>query len=332
MEADRNGLEVLGLSEAAETAYLGLLRGHGTPVTEQSGGDPSAGQVGASISADVRDELVAAGLVTERAGALDAISPRTVLSGLAARRQDEVMRLLAAAEELASEFERRPRSGAAEIESYDDPATIVRLGAELVNGAREVVRGLDRAPYFADVSLPDSAQPRAQARGVTMRIIYEGESLRDAGEPRPEWADGVAPGEEARILPRLPMKLLVADRSRALIGLPTGPGRGEGVLVHGSLLLDSLIAVFDQLWEAAIPLDPGLSDPDQWEAVLAGEVGAGDRRLLALLGMGLTDEAIGRDQGVSARTVQRRLSVLQKILGVETRFQLGVQAARRGWL
>ncbi|MFI6060373.1 hypothetical protein [Streptomyces sp. NPDC051286] len=36
--------------------------------------------------------------------------------------------------------------------------------------------------------------------------------------------------------------------------------------------------------------------------------------------------------GVSERTVARRIARLQEVLGAQTRFQLGVQAGRRGWL
>ncbi|NUR97005.1 MAG: LuxR family transcriptional regulator, partial [Kribbellaceae bacterium] len=35
---------------------------------------------------------------------------------------------------------------------------------------------------------------------------------------------------------------------------------------------------------------------------------------------------------VSERTVARRIGRLQEALGAQTRFQLGVQASRQGWL
>ncbi|MFF5212658.1 hypothetical protein [Streptosporangium sp. NPDC000396] len=47
---------------------------------------------------------------------------------------------------------------------------------------------------------------------------------------------------------------------------------------------------------------------------------------------GATDEAIARRLGLGRRTVVRRVSALQRTLGATTRFQAGVQAARRGWL
>ena len=47
---------------------------------------------------------------------------------------------------------------------------------------------------------------------------------------------------------------------------------------------------------------------------------------------GLTDESIAREFGVSERTIARRIGRLQEALGAQTRFQLGVQASRQGWL
>ncbi|MFE3902834.1 helix-turn-helix transcriptional regulator [Streptomyces sp. NPDC059153] len=58
----------------------------------------------------------------------------------------------------------------------------------------------------------------------------------------------------------------------------------------------------------------------------------GHRQLLSYLSAGLTDESIARELGVSYRTVTRRIARLQEMLGARTRFQLGVQAGRRGWL
>ena len=54
--------------------------------------------------------------------------------------------------------------------------------------------------------------------------------------------------------------------------------------------------------------------------------------LLAQLADGAKDEQIARKLDVSLRTVRRRIAALMTDLGVDTRFQAGVEAARRGWL
>jgi DNA-binding NarL/FixJ family response regulator len=56
------------------------------------------------------------------------------------------------------------------------------------------------------------------------------------------------------------------------------------------------------------------------------------RRILALLDEGLKDEAVARQLGVSLRTVQRAVREVMLRLGVSSRFQLGAEVVRRGWL
>ena len=68
------------------------------------------------------------------------------------------------------------------------------------------------------------------------------------------------------------------------------------------------------------------------EAEAVGDDGDQRRMLLGLLAAGLTDEAIGRQLGWHPRTVQRHVRRLMTELGAQTRFQAGLQAARRGWL
>jgi DNA-binding NarL/FixJ family response regulator len=54
--------------------------------------------------------------------------------------------------------------------------------------------------------------------------------------------------------------------------------------------------------------------------------------MLNMLLAGLTDQAIGGQLAMSLRTVQRRVHQLMNRAGVATRFQLGHEAALRGWL
>ena len=57
-----------------------------------------------------------------------------------------------------------------------------------------------------------------------------------------------------------------------------------------------------------------------------------DVHLLSLLSDGRSDSTIARLSGISLRTVERRVRSLMDRLGAKTRFQAGVQAARRGWI
>jgi DNA-binding NarL/FixJ family response regulator len=56
------------------------------------------------------------------------------------------------------------------------------------------------------------------------------------------------------------------------------------------------------------------------------------RLILELLMLGTKDESIARQLGISLRTVRRRVAGLMDELGATTRFQAGLEAARRGLL
>lgn len=76
---------------------------------------------------------------------------------------------------------------------------------------------------------------------------------------------------------------------------------------------------------AELTMSPVVADVDL-------EPTAETRHLLRLMRTGAIDEAIARELGVSPRTVHRRITRLQSLLGARSRFQLGVIACERGWV
>lgn len=300
---EMRALERLGLSPAAARAYLGLLDHPADP---------------ASLPEGVADELQARGLAHRADGMLLPDSARPAVEGLVTRAQREVDEMRQAADRLAQAFDRRPGQGREAIDLVHGGPTVSAVYREMLHQTTEVMRGFDRGPYFRGEDSPDAEQRAAMARGIEFRVVYEGASLTE-----PEHMAGLLAcreaGERSRVLPRLPMKLLISDERVAMIAMATSTGGGEALVVRPSLLLDGLLELFDQLWEAAVPVEP---DGGQDES----------RSLLTLLAAGLTDESIARELGISVRTLQRRVSHLQRLLGASTRFQLGMQAARHGWL
>jgi DNA-binding NarL/FixJ family response regulator len=98
--------------------------------------------------------------------------------------------------------------------------------------------------------------------------------------------------------------------------------------LHRSGLLSALDALFEKVWRDAYPLDlngDGLAERD-----CDGPTEL-DRRILALLLAGLTDQAVASQLDLSLRTLQRRVRHLLDLAGVESRMQLGWYAARHGW-
>ncbi|MFE6734046.1 helix-turn-helix domain-containing protein [Microbacterium sp. NPDC057650] len=239
----------------------------------------------------------------------------------------ESERRLAAAHAAFVQLSEIYRQGAA-LRAAPDVVDVV-LGPDAVRQriAQLQASAVDRVDVFvkSQVALLEPSdnveEERALERGVRYRTIVE-----SGVAERPGFLDAarlaIAGGEEIRALPDVPTRLFLADDRLALLPMhPEGTDQvGGALLVHPSGLLDLVIAVFESFWRSARPLFG------------QDEESAADRELLSLLILGLTDTAAAAQLGVSLRTVQRRISELSERAGVTSRFQLGAEAVRRGWV
>jgi DNA-binding CsgD family transcriptional regulator len=126
-------------------------------------------------------------------------------------------------------------------------------------------------------------------------------------------------------IPVVPMPMVVMDRHVALLPISSADTQLGAFEVHAGGMLAALCALFEQLWHAASPLHQPLRRND--DGLTAQEV-----EVLRLLSCGLTDEAVARKLGLSARTVRRTIASLNDRLRANSRFQAGAQAARNGWI
>ena len=176
-----------------------------------------------------------------------------------------------------------------------------------------------------------AVQPQEQigpGESVGNRIIYETCALKQPGMTQ-ALREGLLAGDEARVHPKLPIKLLAVDRAAALLPLAQQDTTPIGVLVHESAVLDAVLALFEHVWATAIPLHlDGSRNGAAGSSVLSDD----DRELLSLLLAGLSDEAIAMHHKLSVRTVQRKVHALMDAANVRTRMQLAWEAAHRGWL
>lgn len=160
----------------------------------------------------------------------------------------------------------------------------------------------------------------AVARGRRVRSIYPLRAMTDSSIAL---SVRVEAGEEIRIVPTVPTRLLVIGRSHALVPEPLGTEESVRIMVRQRGLVDALALLFEELWNRAAPLTEMQATPRT----------EGTRRfLLEQLALGAPDEQIARRLGVSLRTVRRRVADLMSELDAESRFQAGVEAARRGWI
>lgn len=327
MEGDELTLEAIGLTATEERVYRALVRRHrGSPaeISRDLGVTPAGARA-------VLETLETKGFVSRIPGrrvAFVAAPPEVAVEAAVHRQFEGIERARHSAHRLSEEL--RSTSVGAPIEVVEvvlGREAVLQRWAQLQQITTQELLAFDRPPYSKPLPGVNVDEDVALRRGVSYRIIYSREALEWPGL-LPHVQRYVEAGEDARVLPDVPMKLDIVDRKLGLVPLTLGdPGRIEGaLLVHSSPLLDTLTFLFEMLWERAVPLRTALvSDAS------AG-VGASDRGpLLALLAAGLKDEAIARKLDVGLRTVHRRVAAMMSELGAETRYQAGLQAARRGW-
>ncbi|WP_313887693.1 helix-turn-helix domain-containing protein [Lentzea alba] len=293
-----------GLSQEAEQLYLAMLRG--------ARSEPGA----------AHEELERLGLIRDH----DVRPPRSALAAIASSHEAAAVRARETAEVLAAAYAEHGAKEVDFVEVLKDADEVISAFEEMQSQAKTEIRALDPGSYLSPQPEASPAQPPALARGVGYRVVYESALLQtELGFASVQ--ESIAVGEQARTFPGVPLKLVIADSDRALIAVPTVTGGNVvALLIHPSVLLSALIELFEAFWRMAVSITPGSPHDSQQEPTTA------TRRLMALLSAGLTDESIARELGVSERTVHRRVSRLQQLLGAQTRFQLGVQVSRRGWL
>ena len=93
-------------------------------------------------------------------------------------------------------------------------------------------------------------------------------------------------------------------------------------------LLDGLSALFEAEWSRGTEIAVSAGAISE---LTPGAIDDVDAQILSLLLAGLNDQAVAFHLGTSLRTVQRRVRHLMDLARVETRMQLGWQAARLGW-
>ncbi|MHC5902673.1 LuxR C-terminal-related transcriptional regulator [Streptomyces sp. S6] len=325
-------LETIGIDESTHDVYRSLLL-HPSWTLEDI-----ARETGLT-EADVRgalDRLTQLSLLHEASGhQFVPMSPEIVLTPLLERREAELAeqrarlsRERAALASLTSAYANmaahRVDSGVERLEGVD--AVRVRL-MELAHQARIDVRTFAPGGALSAGAL-EAGRPLDEqhlSRGVRMRTVYL-DSVRN-DQPTVEYANWLASrGGETRTVPALPMRMIISDHTTAVVPIDIDNSRKGALLIRYPGMVRALEELFDMVWENAVPLGSAPAEiveeaPTDREAAL-----------LKMLAAGLTDEGIARKMGVSLRTVRRNTADLQRRLGVQSRFQAGAEAVRRGWL
>ncbi|MGW2963159.1 helix-turn-helix domain-containing protein [Streptomyces sp. NPDC001220] len=322
-------LAALGLDERDESAYRTLV------------------SVGAAEVPDLARRLTLAEPDTERAlrrlerhglaaqssgrpGRWVAAPPGVALGALLTQQRHELEKAELAAALLAEEY----RAAAAEPAVHDlvevvtgAPAVAQRF-LQLQLGAADEVCALVTGNPMVVSGTENEAEEQAAGRGVRYRVVVE-RAVLDLPHGITELTAALGRDEQVRVVDRVPTKLVVADRSLAMVPLTSHTSEPAAVVVHASGLLELLSELFESVWRSALPLRLGASGvteerPDAPDAT--------DLEVLSLLLAGLTDVSVAKQLDLGLRTVQRRVRRLMELAGVTTRLQLGWHSYERGWV
>jgi hypothetical protein len=323
---DVSALGVLGFSTGHETLYRLLLRNSGCTLEQLA---PLAGLPMGELREHVA-RISRAGLVELRGETVVARPPEEALAPLIS---EEVRRVQNRTEQLEAVRGLLPSLSADHLSATvprGEPTTI-----EVVQGGgvAQLMRSLSASsagdllwlrpdPWkVAPVYEIDDWVVDLLRSGRRSSAIYAMEVLTRSPEVIRRRAEA---GERVRVLTGVPTRLAVLGRSAALISERFEVVDDRRLVLRQQSLVAALIMLFEHLWDRALPV-PGLQSEPYDEA--------GARRLLLTqLAGGAKDEQMARAFGTSVRTVRRRVADLLDELGAISRFQAGVEAARRGWV
>ena len=212
------------------------------------------------------------------------------------------------------------------VSVVSDRAEISELSAALMNTARKDWMTLEN--LITEMPLTeDFGRPPLPAFGgrVRCRSIYDAAAMDDPVARRVIQACADA-GEQARLLPRVAMKMKLADHTTAMLPL-TPAGTAGALVIRAPVIIAALREYFEMLWDRATPLRP-----ERAVAVSAGRLTPAQQAVLELMAEGLQDDVIARRAGLSTTTVRRHIAAIMHRLGVSSRFAAGAAAQRRGWI
>ena len=322
--------EALNLDRDEELTYIALVRKPSASIGDlaREAGLPS-GRVSRTLNRLAERQL--AFRSQERPVRYSPTPPDVAIPALVNERQRELGKTLLAVPALLDQYQRAAARAdpAALVEVLSGQQVSLARFRDMMAGATSDIMAFDRQSADEGTGETEVAvETPVLERGVRCRAIYEVASL-EMPERLPYIRKLAALGEQVRVLPQLPMKLIICDHRIALLPLASASDERwtVGVMaVHPSRLLDGLIALFEDYWQRSVALNAALSE------ARTRSLSAADHETLMLLCTGMKDEAMARQLAVSPRTLNRRIIKLMATLGASSRFQLGVQAAKHGLL
>jgi DNA-binding CsgD family transcriptional regulator/sugar-specific transcriptional regulator TrmB len=327
-------LELLGLTDHDERVYRYEVRNPGRDLVEVA----RATGVPPEDVTRSREHLAQIGLIrvsttgetapTVRGPSMVADRLRGELDVEYAHKRDQLATAQTELARLVNEETVAATSGeraVAGVHRLQDPDIAMVKLLELMQNVRREFIQIEPDSRTEPLTGPDAAleaELRAIGRGVTSRVIYPPAALSQPAVRRRVQRKMDA-GAAVRTFAGPPTRVLIFDRAMAVMvdGTVATP---ECLLIQETLLVRALTALFETWWQQSRDAGRYLT--------AAEDVGPDERIMLDLLSTGLKDETIANRLGISVRTVRRKIAEIQQKLSANSRFQVGVLAARRGWV
>lgn len=330
-------LAELGFTTHAESIYRSLLRNPSLGVAELA----AEHGIDEAVAAENCTKLVELGVLKyDRAGEGFIVPrPSAAIGQLIERREEELLRLYRRASDSRFVIE--------ELEALyrkPEPVEPADQGVERLTGLEAVRDRLEELSFFTRTSVfsiqpggPQSLESleasrpldqRGIRRGVEMRVIHEA-SLLDDELNRAYLRELVMGGVKVRVSTQQLERMIIMDEQVAVVPVDPSNSRRGALIVRNPGLVAGFLDLFHRAWQDAEEL-PWSADGEQDSRVAT--ISPQDKRILELLASGCTDETSAREVGVSVRHLRRTISRLMQELGANSRFEAGVEAARRGWL
>ncbi|MGW2378219.1 LuxR C-terminal-related transcriptional regulator [Kitasatospora sp. NPDC001683] len=326
-------LTALGLDSVSEQVYRAMLAHPQEGVTALAARLALSGEH-VRQALDTLSELALIRPSADREGELRAVSPEVGMELLMARQQAELaaqqLRIeasrAAAAQLIADYADLRPAGNHPGVEQLTGLDQIRDRLTTLTREVREEVMTFapDGGQKPENIEAAKPLDLDLLGRGIRMRTVYL-DSVRNSPHTV-EYINWLAShGGQVRTVPALPTRMIVVDRTTAVIPVRSDDTAAGAVVLTGQGMLTALCALFESVWAGAQPIgaiarfnEHGLTAQEQ--------------TTLALLADGHTDDAIAKRLGVSPRTARRIATDLMERLNARSRFQAGVRAAQAGWL
>lgn len=156
-----------------------------------------------------------------------------------------------------------------------------------------------------------------ETRGVERKTVLDPVILDSESNTR--LCEGyLSRGNEIRLNPRIPNRILIFDSYLAIAEITSGH---SAVVIRDERTIDILATNFLYLWDVSTHFQGHASNSDFSETELA---------VLRLLSEGLTDTSAARRLGISLRTYRRHVAEVMDRLGAHSRFEAGVIATKQG--